>query len=372
MSIYTDPSWDIYLDDPSGNLTAILDDHAGFTLVRSANNVGSFSLKLPGNFDDRLLVEDALIEFWRKSRRGYRTLESVCLVRGIEPSEDEDGLDVIEISGPDAMDLLNTRIVAYPAESAQSSKSAPADDLIKAVVRENLGSLAIAARSLDSLGFIVESDTSAAPAVNKSFAWRNVLATIRDISDAAHESGTDVYYIVKPYILDGGVSFIVGTRTGYISRDHSLQTGSNYVVFSETFQNLARPRLILDYRDEINYIYSGGQNQGEDRFVVEVSDPARVNASPWNRRESFVDSRNYSDAAAEDRAYTELARSRPRLRFSADLLDTDLYSYGDHWTFGDKVTVQFRDYEFHSMISAVRFSVKDDTETLEAKLEYLS
>jgi hypothetical protein len=285
--------------------------------------------------------------------------------------DDESGKEFFRFSGPDWNDLLLARIIAYYAGSSQAEKTDYADDMMKAVMRENHGSSATGARNITSLGFTVAADKGLAPSITKAFSRKVVLDVLMDIAKVSQENGTPLYFDLRPELISASqIGFIFETYVNQIGTD--LTAGSSSpVYFGKEWGNLNNPSLWYDYSSEANYAYSGGQGQGVDRLVVEASDASRIAQSPWNRREAWVDARDTASAAVmQARAEQELGTKRPVLRFSGTLLDTPSSRYGVDWEFGDLVTAEYRGKQFDGMVRAVKFKWGEDgTETVEAKLE---
>jgi hypothetical protein len=361
-------TWQIWLDDPFGNRLALLDGLLSLSVSRVANDIGSWQVALPGDFDKRLIRLDGMVEFWRAAEGGTLRLVRVGFIRKLNSAGDADGNNILVISGPDGVELLNRRISAYAAGTAYVDKSDQADDLIKAIVRENLGSLAVtAARDLSGMNFTVAPDWSLGPTVEKKFSWKNVLGTIKDVADASREAGTELYFDVEPVVIsETQIGFELRTYTGQIGMD---RTGSAY--FGVEWGNLASPKLEQDFETEVNYVYAGGQGEETDRLIVQVSDSARIGASPWNRREAFADARNEDTVNGVTAKGNEvLEAGRPRMRFSGTLLDTEQTRYGIDWDFGDRVTAMYQGLQFDGMIRAVRLELSvDGEETVDCKVE---
>ncbi|KRT76727.1 MAG: hypothetical protein XU14_C0033G0025 [Armatimonadetes bacterium CSP1-3] len=357
-----------WLHDPYGNRLALLDTTHGFGYARVVNSVGWWGIELPGDFDDSLLKIDGIVEFWRKPQGGALALQISGTLRVITESTDAQGVDKILIEGPDVNELLERRIVAYAAASSQADKTDQADDMLKAIARENLGSSATAARNLTALGFTVHPDLAAGPSVTRGFAWREVSRVYREIVDASAGLGTDLYWEIVPV---SPTSFELRTYTGQPGVDRSYGSGSNPVLFGLLWGNLADPKLTRDYSQEITTIYAGGQGEEASRLIVEVSDATRLNRSPWNRREAFADARNERDTDGVTAiANARLNDGKPRLRFSGKLLDTPQAVYGKDWNFGDRVTVEYRGRQLDGLVNAVTVKVDGEgNETVEARFE---
>jgi hypothetical protein len=85
--------------------------------------------------------------------------------------------------------------------------------------------------------------------------------------------------------------------------------------------------------------YSGGQGEGAARDVSELEDTTRTNASPYNRREVWVDARNTETTAArEDRGYQALEKYKPVQTLTGKLVDTKGLRFMVDYGFGDLVT----------------------------------
>lgn len=366
--------WEVWLSTPDGYRHTTLASFSRFSLVKTANDVGHFSITMPNTLSPHLLKLDSLVEFWRKTGDGIPYLEFVGFLRSWKYEETGGGLETITLSGPDGNDLLNRRIVAYPAGDPGSSKSTDAVSMMNQIVIQNMGSTADQDRRYVNNGFKVVITLAAGANLGKSFAWRSILPVLREIADESTREGYPIYFQVEPYAYtDKRISFAFHTYQDRIGRDLSSSGGAqNPVVFSQDLDNLENPSLEFDFTEEANYIYSAGQNTAADRTVVEASDFLRwYVASIWNRREGFVDSRNYTDLEVAARAKSELELRRPRVRFSASLVDNGRFRYGRDWRFGDKITVAYKGFEFHDVIRAVRITVDEvGKETLEAKVEY--
>lgn len=89
----------------------------------------------------------------------------------------------------DAMSLLRQRVVAYANGTGQAAKTLQADDMLKALVRENFtGDRAVT-------NFMVQANKSLAPTISKEdMAWRTLLIICQEIAQASAENGTPLYF----------------------------------------------------------------------------------------------------------------------------------------------------------------------------------
>jgi hypothetical protein len=276
----------------------------------------------------------------------------------------ENGERRYRITAVAANDLLRRRIVAYAADSAEASKSGYADDVMKAIVRENLEGDAIAARDWSAL-LTVADDASLGPSISKAFAWRQVLTVLQEIASSAAEQGEPIYFDIV------AVGNILEFRTYYGQRgtDRS-QPDLSQLVLSPELGQIAQGSYAENHMDEATHIYAAGQGEGEEREVEEAEDVARVNASPFGRIEQLKDARNVTTTAAlQDEANTALYAARPRCVFQASLVDTPQCRYGTHWHWGDKVLAQFEGMTFTCHIASIAVTVENQAETITAALQ---
>lgn len=366
------PAYVVWLDDPYGNRLALLENLIDFEIVRVANAVSYCRVTLPGTFDQNLIGLDYMVEFWRAPVGGSIQLETVFFVRKITYTEDDQGNDIIILSGPDGNDLLQRRIAAYDAGTSYTSKSDYADDMMKEIVSENLGSDATDSdRDLSSLNITVAGDTSSSVGVEKGFSWRNILETLIDVAAMSSESGIDLYFDMVPKVVSASeIGFEFQTFVHQRGQDRTYNV-ENPVLFSKEWGNLTSPILEEDYTDEWNYVYAGGQGEGADRVIEEQEDSKRIGASIWNRREKFSDARDLgtSDKVAY-RARQKLDEGKPVKRFTCSLLDTPQARYGLDWGFGDRVVVSYRSKQFDGAIQALRMTLdREGNENIDVKME---
>lgn len=358
-------TWQIWLDDPTGYQRHLVDTTGNFELAKALNYPGGFTMQLPKSFDEKLIQVDGIVEFWRSPVPGINKLFDAYFIRKISYAQTDAG-DVIYISGPSLMDILRRRIVAYAAGTAQASQTDQADDLMKSIVKDNLGSDATAARQIT--GLTIASDQALGPSLNRSFAWRNLLELFQEIVDGSQQAGTYVYFDVVPVTALTGITFKFIT---WINQKMDRTASGDAQYFGPDYGNMVNCLLDYDYTEEVNYVYAGGQGEGSDRTIVEVTDTARAALSPYNRCEMFVDARNEtSSAAITDKADAEVKNGKPRIKFTGTLLDTNQSRFGIDWDFGDKITCSYRGLTIDGYVKAMTISVDGNgAEYIDAQVE---
>jgi len=363
--------WVVWLDSALGERLQLLDTYSELRLVRNVNGLGGWSLVLPGPVERWSLQIDQMVELWRIDEAGVQTLQTVGFLRSIRAEEEGDS-DQLVIGGPDCLALLDDRIVAYRSGSPQAKKSGPADNVMKAIVRENLGSLAEAARDLTSYGFSVEENQSAGPTISKAFAFRNVLEVLVEISDATRAMGTPVLFDVVPLWRETArLGFEFRTYVGQRGLRRTYDT-DQAAIFGREWGNLLQPQLLRDHLDERTVVYAGGQGRGRKRRLVQATSD-QLGRSPWSRRELFAHATQ--DATTAELTATAQARlrgQRAQLRFTGQLLSTPQTVYGRDWQLGDLVSIVYNSQVLAGEVRSVRFEVDGSgAETIDARVEVI-
>lgn len=283
---------------------------------------------------------------------------------------------VIELFGPDMNDLLRRRIVAAYSGSAQATKTDFADDMMKEVVTQSLAdgvapTPTAGTRVWSNLS--VASDVSLGPTITKSFPFDQLLTTSNNgvlavIGKAAREAGTEVFFDIRPNVVaSNSITFRFHTYINQPGQDVSAN-----VTFDQSAGNMKEPSLEYDYTEEQNYIYAAGQGEGSARNIKQVYDSTRYGASIWNRCEGFADARNQtSDNGVTAAGNSALETGRPRVRFTAQPVDTAGTRFGIDWDFGYTVGARYLNNQFNSIVRAVTINLNSDgKEDIGARLDY--
>jgi len=216
------------------------------------------------------------------------------------------------IVGQDFGSFLDNRIVAYAAGSAQASKTGPADNILKQVIRENLGGDAETARSLSNNGITVEDDFSLFPSINLSFS-RDLVRNVADkIVSIMANSNERMFWAFDTQEL-GQSTFIV--RKGSLYGE--IMNPQKYIGFlQDVFE------LVSDYSEEVNAVYAGGTGEGSNRTVVLET----LNHTPLTRVEQFYDLSNISSTVQlQNAAKSKLRKASRVVRTQSNDLPAHLF-----------------------------------------------
>lgn len=323
-----------------------------FSIVQ--HSIGTFYAALPvDTIGINELRVDLQVHVWRSPNdTGPLSLMRVYFLRRWKLATGPDGLAQLQIWGVCQNELLSRRIVAYPAGNAAADMTDQIDDMMKEIVRDNLGGDAITARDLVSksvTNFTIAANSTNGVLATRGFAWMPMLDVLQQLARLSRRATvlniqTSIYFDVIASSVDpnGVPTFKFQTFTGQPGDDRRDSIGNNdAVIFSEALGNVSEPEYEYDATGEQNYIYAGGTGTGASRTVNEKSDSAAIAASVWNRRERFANATSQSTSGGVDSKADEyLERGRPKEYFNALLLDTDASRFQSDWNWGDRVTVR--------------------------------
>lgn len=345
----------LLIGTPEGALLAHADSYARLEYALVNNAVGACVFTLPGTFDRTLLHKDGRVGVMRSVNGGPLHLDgkAVWFIRGVDVTNDG---HAVEVTAYHANYLLTSRIVAYKPGTAKASQSDEADNMMKAVVLQNLGSGADeTARSIDAY-LDVAASTGAGPFVSLDFAHREVLSVLQDISQEAAEEGTNVLFGIEAPTFD---TLLFRTSIDYWGQDRS-----GHVVLSPERGNLQVDRLSYDWSEEATVVYAVGQGSGEGMVRRQATDPARIAESPFARREVLrsVSSSSVSVVGAE--AAAELRNRRPRKMLHGTVLQSPGTQYGREYMFGDRVSWEAFGENGTAVVDAVTVTVEGGSESI--------
>ena len=336
--------------DAYGSVIGIINAFSSIDLAYSERVVGGLSLVLPSKlYSHQDFAEDQILEVQRRMPGMDFYTERVFFLR----SWTQDSV-FLTLSGYDPIYLLTSRIIAYAANSAYTVKTGPADNVIKAFIRENLGSLAVyTVRTLTRL--TVEADLSLGASVNIAASRNKLLETVQKIADTSIQKGT---YISFDLEFTPPASFTFKTYKNQRGTDRGMTSG-NSLVMSEKLGNLVNVTVKEDRADEVNKVYAGGTGKDADRIVAEAAS-AEISNTPWSRREAFSDHSNISDTSTlTDIASSDVRAGRPRKTMTGTVQQVVGCQYGVNYGFGDLVVMEGFGHSADARISTVHIQVDD-------------
>ena len=355
---------------PAGGVLPDLTEYAGWSLAYSDKNVGVCVVTIAGT--ERKLTDwitGSWLEVWR-SVNGITYLEGDRHWRllDIRSYRDADGAYLHELWFFDPLLWLKARHVLYAAGTAQAEMTDQADDMLKAVVKDNLGSDAVAGRDLSAY-VTIDADLSRGASITKGFAWREVLTTLREICQQNEQAGGG--WLTFDLVRTGANTDAFRTYTGHRGTDRTSEP-----AISWERGNLREPSITISNYDAPNHITAAGRGEETARVTAEAY---LANLTPRTRWEGFIDARNTGTdasttaeltALALAEANAELNRVQPRVYFTGSIAETENYRWGINVNYGDLVKVEFDGYTFEARVNAVMITMDSaGAETLTVRME---
>jgi hypothetical protein len=268
-------------------------------------------------------------------------------------------------------ELLTRRDVDYQAGgSSQTLKTGNADDVMKELVNENMGSGAVAARQYPSANWSEATDVSAAPSDTFEFPHQNVFDVLQYIAESSAQDGTGLYFDV---VWKNKDAFEFRTFIDQLGADTT--TGIGGTKFADFRGNIANPRLSEKFSEEYNLVNAWGVGEPGDQDKAQEEDTERSGRSPWARREYSIQTSIDDSTALASYAKAELRSGRPSLIFKCDLLDNHPTAvYGKDWKFGDKVEVGFNGRTYTGLVRSLnaRWSADKGETSFSGKFMYVA
>lgn len=344
--------------------------------------VGVVRLVIPGHYPEDQIAKWMGMVTWERSlgNEPMRLMWEQCYFRvdwelvGLEKGA------VWEILLVDANILTAAITVDYPAGSSQSEKLGAGDNILKAVMRENRGTLATDTTRDISAYLDVQADAGAggaglAPTTRKTFSNRNALSMFREICAEALESGTyltfDTICKVQP---GGGVTpkFEFRTYTGQRGADHRSPNGAQGAVLIGPDFGSFEPEWRYGYKTYqrvASRVIVGGRGEKSQRPYKRADNTALQGLGPLGLWEYFVDSQNSTDdddTALQDEANNIIKLMRPRRTFTGTLSKNNKllpfvnYGHGDYLT----VRVQGQSFDAHLPGMQVKKGAKGEEQVI--------
>lgn len=371
------PSYTVYIGSQTGERYQEIPGISKISVGLAVNNWNVCEIEFAGivnnrEFDFGLVQEDGWLEVWRGVNETPKAMlgESPFLTVLDERQISRSGSYTIRLVGYSASFIASWPIVAYAAASSQSSKTDYADDMIKEIATENLGTSATDTTRDMSDYLSVATDESLGQSISKSFARRKLNLIFNELCEASANQGTRLYWDIvlgsTGDLSDRTLQF--RTYSGTRGIDQGLSS-DNPLIFSHKYGNLENVSLSRSYKDVVNYGYGLGQGVESARNVQEAQDTARVAASIWGRiKEGTKQANSANDAPILAEAYSLLRDKRPKLILTGDIVQTPSCQFGVHWGNGDLVVVEEFGERYEAIISPVRLDYANGKETINAAL----
>lgn len=211
--------------------------------------------------------------------------DNVGVIEDIQIQRNEDGHEILIVTGRFLVCLLGRRIIAK-----QTTVSGTVSECIDQLITDNVIDPEIDARKIDvfTLG-----DYSVTATMKAQYTGQNLLETISAICET-YKVG------MKCVLNDGNIEFQL-----YEGIDRTYDQNVNpWVIFSDKFDNLLSSQYEENYRTITTAVLVAGEGEGLDRKTLWVSD----GSTGLNRYEVYKDQRNLqsNDGEISEEEYQEL------------------------------------------------------------------
>lgn len=356
----------VYLCNADGERIADASDFINLEYSRVVNAPSWLKLELPASDIGNIIIPDGRIEVWRRPANGVELLETeaVWLIQNIEQSLSDSGAAQVIIEAVHPLWSLSKRFVLDKSTSAAAKKTGPADDMIKAIVREQAGTNASAVRRLP---FTVQTDVTLGPTVDKAFSYRPVLEVLQEIAQTSTQLGT---YLAFDLVGTGGSGLEFRTYTLTRGVDRTFPGGLKPLLVGPEYGNVSSAKVRRVWDGEVTAVTVGGPGEGNQKKTTTVSLQQRYQRSPWRYLETFFDASNATTVSErQSEAQYALRSNRPWFAVEATLLSTPGAEYGVDWQWGDFLTLQVFGLSVDCRVEAVTFRVSGGEEQVDAVLK---
>lgn len=355
---------------PAGAVLPDITGYAGLSLAYSDKQVGACVVTISGT-ENKLTdwIVGSYLEVWR-------TVDNITYLEGerhwrlldVRSYRDRQGAYLHELWFYDSLAFLEARHILYAAGTAQAEMTDQADDMLKAIVKDNLGSDAVADRDLSAY-ITIDADLSRGASITKGFAWQPVLETLREICQQNEQAGGD--WLTFDLVRTAPTTDAFRTYVGHRGAD---RTGEPAISWERG--NLREPSIAFVNYASPNHITGAGRGEETARVIASAY---LANLTPRTRWEGLIDARNVgtdANTTAElttlvtAEANAELHRVKPRIYFTGSIAETEDYRWGINVNYGDLVNAEFDGYSFQARINAVMIEIDSaGGETLTVRLE---
>jgi len=354
----------VRLKNQAGVLVAEFDTWLSLYFTHKVNSRGTIRFEINGE-DSRseLFVLDGQIEVWR--RNPIVDLDWYLEWAGLFRTSN----DFIKINdnnnyvayGFSYLDFAHRGHIMWKSGTAQAFKEMAAETAMKEYVLENIGVLALASagRRRDHVypGLTVQASSGAGSTWAGASEDENLMSVLEDIAFFTAYGEAVIDFDI---VANGDAQFEFRTYPGQRGTDHTETGGNTPVIFSTTYGNMAVPMLSKNRSSEKTVAFALGRGIESEREVsIEVS--AEASDSPWNAIETVA---NASSTTGADQVSQRVAVAKSELRenqfeeaLSFQVLQLPSVYYGKHYTWGDKVTANYKGQKFDRKIAEVRVSV---------------
>lgn len=369
------PYYKAEIVDVDGTTIKDINDVISVQAARAFNTDGSATVVIPNYYPRSMFRLHTRMKLWRYDYDGvpHNFGRTIWFLKKIDHARSD---FTYTLTFVDTFAMLKGRLVAYTAQGVYADKTLEeyqidtyddrlrADNMMRAFVRENVGSLVLDAdRTIAAI--TVEDDRSLGAFVEKQAAWAELESTLTDLAQMSSAKGVDLFYDLMP--RDDG-SFIFRAWTGLRGIDRT-PSGNNPLLLTEESGMIADVHEVEDYTDVATYVYVLGFDTSGSQIVARGENLALSRNDPFGRLEITVSDNNAdANSVLADDALGALMAHRPKRVLTATVVENSSLVFGKDIDYGDKVPVQVGATEYDCILDAISTNWSEDNEQLDLRL----
>lgn len=350
--------------------TGILLPLSSLEAARAVNKPGAFTLTLPKStrFKKEFLRKDMVFKVYKIFPDGFRNLlgNTWWFLRKLGYNYAD---ETWTLSGHDTLGLLSRWIVAYSKESDFAEKTIEfglsdySDNLIKAFLRENIGTLAFDTTRDLSEFITIEGNFSLGAVGEKEASYQELDKVCADLAKQSESAGTPLYFDLVPR----GQKLFFTIVTDQLGTDRStIQRNIRFDLPSNTLKDAT---LEWDWENEVTKGFIGGDGEGAAKLVTEIANAVTIEESPFSRVERFFDEGDVWDLGVlTGLGNARMLKNRAKLLLTGNVVDTPRQQFGKDYFYGDKVLMAIDNFQSVALIDAFSIRVVNGVEELDIKL----
>jgi hypothetical protein len=359
-------NYSVVIRDPHGQSLALADAYERLEYRKVLNDQGEYDLRFePSVMDPDDFGLDHLISVMRHPPGGSWLEDFTGLQRYDRFAINDAGKDQFRSVGPGLLNLLRRRIIEPPEGEAFLSLTGPFTDIMKALVRTQIGSLADEERQFP--GVSVSPDTGSGVELGPlHYRYDNLYEMVQTLSGL----GAD---FTLERVEDAAFRFTTHFPQRGLDRRIDNPDGNAPVVFSIDRANMAEPVRENNRLEEVTHAYVAGEGVGANREIVERSSLVDAQEdSPFNRIEDFLEaSSETSTAALMALGDAFLWENRQNIEFTFEVKPTPDCLYSVDWDLGYLVTGVHKDAIYDLQVTEVHVTVDESGEHIVPTLKVL-
>lgn len=343
----------------------------------SEREVGSFYIDVPYELGKQIvpyLDEDGIFEIYRSNFGTKKLLFNKRWFLGLwRDKVDESGLRYLRMRCLGCNNIIDRRIVYYAAGEAETIVTAtPADDAIKRILRQNLGSSAATYRDISDY-LQIDGDLSLAPNIDvDGFEYRKILPLLQEFCDIAY-SQDETYVTFDVTWSPEASKYRFSTFVGQLGADKGINGAQTLYLTTtdrdekESSSGLSYASVEVNGIDRRTAVYAGGQivvydegleTEYEERTISEAYDNDKIDRTPFGLWEDWEDARETSDAdALQDVADKRLREWETKIVVNGHMSDSFTRFFDREFGYGDIVAFKFRGNAYDVHIDKVLFNL---------------